>query len=220
MKACAGARPDHAADWHELVLKGQIGTIASRMRPSQPRPAPSDPLRDGMPADRASLLVRGDVRPFTLTGAWASGGALVGSSRSSWRTLRTTRSRCSTHSPRSGRRRAEAVGGGLVRLPRLRVGRPARAGAAAATAARTASRLRARVLRPPAAARPGGALVVRGALDQGRDAALHERRERLAGRLAAGVRERQLWVGGFRTSPPGSAGHVAAVEACRADRGR
>ena len=29
------------------------------------------------------------------------------------------------------------------------------------------------------------------------------------------MRERLLWVGGFRTSPPGSAGHVAAVEACR-----
>jgi len=32
-----------------------------------------------LPPERAALLVRGDERPFALTGAWAGGGALVGS---------------------------------------------------------------------------------------------------------------------------------------------
>ena len=36
-------------------------------------------LRGSVSAADACLLVRGDERPFALPGAWAGGGALVGS---------------------------------------------------------------------------------------------------------------------------------------------
>ena len=169
-----------------------------------------------MPADRASLLVRGDVRPFTLTGAWAGGGALVGSeplvvadpADDPFALLDVQPELEAAGEP-------GAVGGGWFGYLGYGLG----------------ARLEPVPPPPPRPAPlpdfvlgfydhllrldPDGRWWFEALWTKERDGALRERRERLAGRLAAGVRERPVWVGGFRPSPPGATGHLAAVEACR-----
>ena len=169
-----------------------------------------------MPADRASLLVRGDVRPFTLTGAWAGGGALVGSeplvvadpADDPFALLDVQPELEAAGEP-------GAIGGGWFGYLGYGLG----------------ARLEPVPPPPPRPAPlpdfvlgfydhllrldPEGRWWFEALWTKERDAALRERRERLAGRLAAGVRERPVWVGGFRPSPPGATGHLAAVETCR-----
>jgi para-aminobenzoate synthetase/4-amino-4-deoxychorismate lyase len=169
-----------------------------------------------MPADRASLLVRGDVRPFTLTGAWAGGGALVGSeplvvadpSDDPFALLDAQPEVEAAGEP-------GAVGGGWFGYLGYGLGallepvpppppRPAPLPDFALGFYDHLLRLD-----------PEGRWWFEALWTKERDAALRERRGRLAGRLTAGVHERPLWVGAFRASPPGAAGHLAAVEACR-----
>ncbi len=169
-----------------------------------------------MPADRASLLVRGDVRPFTLTGAWAGGGALVGSEPLVVADPADDPFALLDAQPEvEGADEPGAVGGGWFGYLGYGLG----------------SRLEPVPPPPPRPAPlpdfvlgfydhllrldPEGRWWFEALWTEERDAALSERRERLAGRLAAGVRERPVWVGGFRASPPGAAGHLAAVESCR-----
>jgi para-aminobenzoate synthetase/4-amino-4-deoxychorismate lyase len=175
------------------------------------------PLEGDLPAHRGSLLVRGDVRPFTLSGAWAGGGALVGSEP------------LAVAEPdedpfdvldvqaeiESGEKADNAVGGGWFGF--LGYGLGARLEPV-----------------PPSPPRPvplpefalafydhllhldaDGRWWFEALWTEERDAALRERRERLSGRLAAGVRERPVWVGTFRPAAPAAAGQLAAVAACR-----
>jgi para-aminobenzoate synthetase/4-amino-4-deoxychorismate lyase len=174
------------------------------------------PLGGNMAADRASLLVRGDVRPFALTGAWAGGGALVGSEPLVVAEPDDDPFALLDAQPVvEGADAADAVGGGWFGY--LGYGLGARLEPV-----------------PPPPPRPAplpdfvlawydhllrldreGRWWFEALWTEERDAALRERRERLAGRLAAGVRERPVWVGPFKAAAPGAAGHVAAVETCR-----
>jgi para-aminobenzoate synthetase / 4-amino-4-deoxychorismate lyase len=190
------------------------------------------PLEGTMPAHRASLLVRGDKRPFTLTGAWAGGAALVGSeplvvadpTDDPFAVLdRQPTVECTDDADAQEAdgavggdgKAAGAVGGGWFGF--LGYGLGARLEPV-----------------PPSPPRPvplpafalafydhlirldsAGRWWFEALWTEERDAALRERRERLAGRLAAGVRERPVWVGTFRPAAPGAAGHVAAVASCR-----
>ena len=154
-------------------------------------------LDGDLSAAEGCLLVRGDERPFGLAGDWAGGGALVGlraagGRRRGRRSVRVARSPAGGRGRRgrSGERRRRRR---LVRLPRLQPRRTARARAASPAAARAAARLRARLLRPRAAARPRRPLVVRGAVDGRARAELRARLELLRARLAEGVRERPVW---------------------------
>ncbi len=169
-----------------------------------------------MPADRASLLVRGDVRPFTLTGAWAGGGALVGSEPLHVADPADDPIALLDLQPEvEGADEPGAVGGGWFgylgyglggRLEPVPPGPPR-----PAPLPEFALAWYDHLLRLDAE----GRWWFEALWTEERDAALRERRERLAGRLAAGVRERPVWVGSFRPSPPGAAGHLAAVQACR-----
>ena len=175
------------------------------------------PLEADVPAHRASLLVRGDQRPFTLAGAWAGGGALVGSEP-----LAVARADEDPFDVLDVQPEVEpdddahdAVGGGWFGY--LGYGLGARLEPV-----------------PPSPPRPvplpefalafydhllhldaEGRWWFEALWTEERDAALRERRERLSGRLMAGVRERPVWVGTFRPAAPGAAGQLAAVAACR-----
>ena len=100
-------------------------------------------------------ILRGDDRPFALIGAWAGGGALLGSEPV--RVSGPGDDLFALLDDAAGRRRGDAGGGRrrLVRLPRLRGAPPRRAGPPAAAAPGAAARRRARLLRPRAA--PGRA---------------------------------------------------------------
>jgi para-aminobenzoate synthetase / 4-amino-4-deoxychorismate lyase len=175
------------------------------------------PLEGDMPAHRASLLVRGDQRPFTLSGAWAGGGALVGSEPLAVAGRDEDPFAVLDVQPDvdAGEDGGGAVGGGWFGF--LGYGLGARLEPV-----------------PPSPPRPvplpefalafydhllhldaDGLWWFEAFWTEERDAALRERRERLAGRLAAGVRERPVWVGTFRAAAPGAAGQLAAVAACR-----
>jgi para-aminobenzoate synthetase / 4-amino-4-deoxychorismate lyase len=169
-----------------------------------------------MPSDRASLLVRGDVRPFALTGAWAGGGALVGSEPLIVAGPADDPFALVDLQPDvEGADEPGAVGGGWFGY--LGYGLGARIEPVPPPPPRPAPLPEFvlawydHLLRLD----PDGRWWFEALWTEERDAALRERRERLAGRLAAGVRERPVWVGGFRPAAPGAAGHVAAVEACR-----
>ena len=125
------------------------------------------PLEADVPAHRASLLVRGDQRPFTLAGAWAGGGALGDRSRSRSPGPMKTPSTSSTCSRRWSSTARMARSAALVRLSRLRTRGAARAGAPLPASARAVAGVRARLRRPPAPPGCRGPLVVRGALDRG-----------------------------------------------------
>src|SRR5918992_3856566 len=173
-------------------------------------------LEGGVSGAEACLLLRGDRHPFALTGAWAGGGALIGSEP-----VRVADPSADPFSLLDEQPaieedpRDDVVGGGWFGY--LGSGRGARLEPV-----------------PPPPPRPvplpdfvlawydhllrldrDGRWWFEALWTEERDAALRERRERLSGRLSAGVRERPVWVGGFRAAPPGAAGHVAAVEACR-----
>jgi para-aminobenzoate synthetase / 4-amino-4-deoxychorismate lyase len=170
-----------------------------------------------MPAHRGSLLVRGDVRPFTLSGAWAGGGALVGSEPLAIAGPDEDPFDVLDLQPGvdSGEEADGAVGGGWFGF--LGYGLGARLEPV-----------------PPSPPRPvplpeyalafydhllhldsDGRWWFEALWTAEREAALRERRERLSGRLAAGVRERPVWVGTFRPAAPGAPGQLAAVAACR-----
>jgi para-aminobenzoate synthetase/4-amino-4-deoxychorismate lyase len=190
-----------------------------------------------MPAHRASLLVRGDQRPFTLVGAWAGGGALVGSEPLAVAGPDEDPFAILDVQPEV-ERDGELEPGGAVECDG---GGPVGGGAVGDGAVGggwfgfLGYGLGARLEPvPPSPPRPAplpefalafydhllhldtdGRWWFEALWTEERDAALRERRERLSGRLAAGVRERPVWVGTFRPAAPGAAGQVAAVAACR-----
>ena len=175
-----------------------------------------------MPAHRASLLVRGDKRPFTLTGAWAGGAALVGSEPLVVADQTDDPFGVLDRQPTvergddgGGEEAPGAVGGGWFGF--LGYGLGARLEPVPPSPPRPvplpafALAFYDHLLRLDSA----GRWWFEALWTEERDAALRERRERLAGRLAAGVRERPVWVGTFRPAAPGAPGHVAAVASCR-----
>jgi para-aminobenzoate synthetase / 4-amino-4-deoxychorismate lyase len=202
------------------------------MRPPRRARLLAVPLEGTMPAHRASLLVRGDKRPFTLTGAWAGGAALVGSEPLVVADQTDDPFAVLDRQPTVERgddggaeeaagavggdgEAAGAVGGGWFGFLGYGLGarlepvppsppRPVPLPAFALT-------FYDHLLRLDSA----GRWWFEALWTEERDAALRERRGRLAGRLAAGVRERPVWVGTFRPAAPGAAGHVAAVASCR-----
>ncbi len=164
------------------------------------------PLGGDMPADRASLLVRGDVRPFTLTGAWAGGGALVGSEPLHVADPADDPIALLDLQPEVDvADEPGAVGGGWFGYLGYGLGgrlEPVPPGPPRPTPLpEFALAWYDHLLRLDA----DGRWWFEALWTDERDAALRERRERLAGRLAAGVRERPVWVGSFRPSPPGAA---------------
>jgi para-aminobenzoate synthetase / 4-amino-4-deoxychorismate lyase len=175
------------------------------------------PLDGSVPAHRAALLVRGDVRPFALSGAWSGGGALVGSEPLLVADPAEDPFALLDEQPRVelDTEAGDAVGGGWFGYLGYSLG---------ATLEPV----------PPSPPRPAPLPAFALAfydhllhLDESgrwwfealwtdeRAAALEERLARLSGRLSAGVRDRSVWVSGFGIAPPGAAGHVEAVAECR-----
>jgi para-aminobenzoate synthetase/4-amino-4-deoxychorismate lyase len=175
------------------------------------------PLEGSVPAHRGALLVRGDARPFALTGAWAGGGALVGSEPLPVGDAADDPFALLDQQPEieGGTEEEDAVGGGWFGYLGYSLG---------ATVEPV----------PPPPPRPAPLPAFALAfydhllhLDEtgqwwfealwtgAREGALKERLTRLSGRLSAGVRDRTVWVSDFGFTPPGAAGHVRAVAECR-----
>jgi para-aminobenzoate synthetase / 4-amino-4-deoxychorismate lyase len=174
------------------------------------------PLEGDVSAAEACLLLRADRHPFALAGSWAGGGALVGSE--------PVRAADASEDPFAlldeqpvidGQPADGIVGGGWFGYLGYRLG--ARLEPVPPPPPRP-------VPLPPFALAFYDHLLRLDATGRWwfealwtdeRDAALTDRLELLRARLAAGVRERPVRVGEFEPSPPGAAGHLAAVEACR-----
>jgi para-aminobenzoate synthetase/4-amino-4-deoxychorismate lyase len=197
-------------------------------------------LEGDVSAADACLLLRGDRHPFALTGAWAGGGALAGSEP-----LRVADAgedpfalldeqpvvagvgEAAGGGGGGGDSGGAAVGGGD--------GEPGGAAVGGGWFGFLGYGLGARLEPvPPAPPRPvplppfalafydhllrldaAGRWWFEALWTEERDAALRARLEVLRARLAGGVRERPLRVGAFELTPPGAAGHLAAVAACR-----
>jgi aminodeoxychorismate synthase component I len=173
------------------------------------------PLEGGLSASEAALLVRADEHPFALAGDWAGGGALVGSQPLLVAPPDADPFALLDRQPEVEGDASGAVGGGWFGFLGYSLG---------ATLESV----------PPSPPRP--APLPRFALafydhllrldaegrwwfealwtDQ-RDAVLRERLQVLSARLAAGARERRVRVGPLSLAPPGAAGHITAVAACR-----
>ena len=175
------------------------------------------PLEGSVGAGDGALLVRGDDRPFALTGAWAGGGALVGSEPLVVADDLEDPFALVDEQPRvqGVDEDCDAVGGGWFGYLGYRLG----------------ARLEAVPPGPPRpSALPDFALAFYDHMlrldawgrwwfealwSKERAPALSARRDLLARRLSAAARARPLWVGTFEVAPPGAAGHVAAVAECR-----
>ena len=173
-----------------------------------------EPLEAAVPAARAALILRGEDRPFALIGAWAGGGALLGS-----RPVRVSGPgddlfALLDEQPDVAGGDGAAVGGGWVGFlgfearHRVEPGQPPP---------------------PRPVPLPDGALsfydhVVRmdaagrwwfeALVTPAREAAILRRRDELAARLADPPAARPFSTRDWRWTP-GPAGHAAAVEACR-----
>jgi para-aminobenzoate synthetase / 4-amino-4-deoxychorismate lyase len=191
------------------------------------------PLEGGPAAADAALLVRGDAHPFALVGAWAGGGALVGSepvevapddadpfvlvdrqpevvSAGERPAAAAAGERPDAVAPGDG-----AVGGGWFGFLGYGLG----------------SRLEALPPSPPRPAPlprfslgfydhllhldPAGRWWFEALWSEERDSVLRERLQLLRARLSAGVVDRPVRVGAFSPVAPGGAGHLAAVAQCR-----
>ena len=173
------------------------------------------PLAGSVCAAHAALLVRGDERPFALSGGWAGGAALVGSE------------------PVTVGREEDDPFALLDRQPAIEEGGDAVVGGG--WFGYLGYALGARLERVPRSPRrptplPEFSLAYYDHLlrldDHGqwwfealwtaeRDAALRARVEALRARLEKGVERRPIEVGRFAPVAPGAAGHLAAVAACR-----
>ena len=172
-------------------------------------------LRGSVSAADACLLVRGDERPFALPGAWAGGGALVGSE------------------PVAVARADEDPFELLDRQPDVAHGDPAAVGGG--WFGYLGYRLGARLERiPPGPPRPSalpdfalafydhllrldshGQWWFEALWSDARDAVLRRRLGLLRDRLERGATQGQVWVGTLAPSPQDTAGHPEAVAACR-----
>jgi para-aminobenzoate synthetase/4-amino-4-deoxychorismate lyase len=166
-------------------------------------------------AAEGALLVRGDAYPFALAGAWAGGGALVGSEPIEVADPAEDPFELLDRQPAVTDAAAGAVGGGWFGYLGYNLG----------------ARLE-RVPPPPPrhVPLPDFALAFYDHLlrldargrwwfealwSDEREEELTERLELLRERLAEGVRERPVWVGNFQPAPPGGAGHMTAIDECR-----
>jgi para-aminobenzoate synthetase / 4-amino-4-deoxychorismate lyase len=174
------------------------------------------PLEGAVSAAEACLLLRGDRHPFALAGAWADRGALIGSE--------PVRVADTSADPFSllGEQPAieqdptdDVVGGGWFGY--LGYGLGARLEPVPPSPPRLAPlpsfalAFYDHLLRMDAT----GRWWFEALWTDEREAALTDRLGLLRARLAAGVRELPVRVGEIRPAPPGAAGHLAAVEACR-----
>ena len=178
------------------------------------------PLDGEVSTDQACLLVRGDRHPFTLAGAWAGGGALVGSepvrgARPDEDPFALLDAQPSIESPPPAAADAGAVGGGWFGY--LGYGLGARLEPVPPPPPRPAPL-------PPFALAfydhllrvdTSGRWWFEALWTAEREAELESRLALLRARLETGVRERPVRLGQFEPTPPGAAGHVAAVEECR-----
>src|SRR5918992_1213141 len=173
-------------------------------------------LEGGVSGAEACLLLRGDRHPFALTGAWAGGGALIGSEP-----VRVADPSADPFSLLDEQPaieedpRDDVVGGGWFGY--LGYGLGARLEPVPPSPPRPAPL-------PPFAFAFYDHLLRLDATGRwwfealwtdDRDAALTDRLGLLRARLAEGVRERPVRVGDFVATPPGAAGRLAAVGACR-----
>jgi para-aminobenzoate synthetase / 4-amino-4-deoxychorismate lyase len=174
------------------------------------------PLEGTVSAAESCLLLRGDRHPFALVGAWAGGGALVCSE--------PVRLAKASEDPFAlldeqpvieGDAPGDVVAGGWFGY--LGYGLGARLEPVPPPPPRP-------VPLPPFALGfydhllrldSAGRWWFEALWTDDRDAALRARLEALRARLASGVGKRPVRVGDFEPSPPGAAGHLAAVEACR-----
>jgi para-aminobenzoate synthetase / 4-amino-4-deoxychorismate lyase len=170
-------------------------------------------LEGAATAAEGALLARGDAHPFALAGDWAGGGALVGSEPVVVAGAEDDPFSVIDRQPTVDG--DEGVGGGWFGYLGYNLG----------------ARLE-RVPPPPPrhVPLPDFALAFYDHLlrldadgrwwfealwtDERADA-LEARLELLRTRLAEGVRERPVWVGTFQPTPPGGAGHMAAIDECR-----
>ena len=178
-------------------------------------------------AAQACLLLRGDSHPVALTGAWAGGGAVVASEPVRVEGRDEDAFALLDEQPAVG-----PVGGGDPGRPRAAGGDLVGGGWFGYLGYGLGARLDAVPPSPPRPVPlPPFALAFYDHLlrldSQGRwwfealwtDAradALERRLAELRSRLAAGVLERAVRVGDFEPAAPGAAGHLAAVEECRA----
>jgi aminodeoxychorismate synthase component I len=184
-------------------------------------------------AAEGALLVRGDAHPFALAGAWAGGGALVGSEPIAVADPAEDPFELLDRQPTlEGVRPLESPPlKGSDPLSRSDLGRAVGGGWFGYLGYNLGARLE-RVPPPPPrhVALPDFALAFYDHLlhldargrwwfealwSDERDGELTERLELLRGRLAEGVRERPVWVGNFQPAPPGGAGHMTAIDECR-----
>jgi para-aminobenzoate synthetase / 4-amino-4-deoxychorismate lyase len=176
----------------------------------------------------ASLLVRGDERPFALSGEWAGGGALIGSDpvcvappdADPFAVLDLQPAVAAAlegwpEAPRARSLPEGAVGGGWfgslgynlgALVERLPPPPPRRAVLPAFELA-----FYDHLLRRDAE----GRWWFEALWTKARDPALRRRLGLLSKRLAEPLRRRRLSVGSFAAAPPGAAGHLAAVRECR-----
>ncbi|MGH2764016.1 MAG: aminodeoxychorismate synthase component I, partial [Thermoleophilaceae bacterium] len=175
------------------------------------------PLEGGPEAAGAALLVRDDSRPFALVGAWAGARALVGSEPLVVAAAEVDPFSLLDVQPslEGGDQGEGAVGGGWFGF--LGYGLGARVETVPPGPPR-------QVPLPPFALSfydhllrldASGRWWFEALWSDERDAALRQRLELLRRRLAAGVGERPVRVGPLALAPPGAAGHIAAVAACR-----
>ncbi len=172
------------------------------------------PLAGSVPASQAALLVRGDQRPFALSGDWADGAALVGSEPVAVGAEGDDPFALLDRKPAIEEGDA-VVGGGWFGYLGFSLG--------------------ARLERVPSAPRrpvplpefslafydhllrldAGGQWWFEALWTPERETVLNERLEVLRARLAGAVAPRPVEVGTFAAVAPGATGHMAAVAACR-----
>jgi para-aminobenzoate synthetase / 4-amino-4-deoxychorismate lyase len=172
-------------------------------------------LPGSVSAAEAGLLVRGDERPFALSGDWAGGAALVGSEPVTVAHPGDDPFAVLERQPQTADEGDAAVGGGWfgflgyalgARLERVPTGprRPA-------PLPRFYLGFYDHLLRLDEA----GQWWFEALWTAERGGMLQRRLEVLRDRLAEGVARRPVQVGPLAPAAPGAAGHVAAVSACR-----
>ena len=173
------------------------------------------PLEGSVSATDACLLLRDDAHPFALSGGWAGGGALAGSEPVEVATPDADPFALLDRQPRVTGPTEDMVGGGWFGY--LGYGLGARLEPVPPPPPRP-------VLLPPFALAfydhllrldAAGRWWFEALWSERRDAELRRRLNELRDRLARGVRARTVRVGPLAPTPPGAAGHLAAVEACR-----
>jgi para-aminobenzoate synthetase / 4-amino-4-deoxychorismate lyase len=173
------------------------------------------PLAGSVSAAEAALLVRGDQRPFALSGDWAGGAALVGSEPITVAHPEDDPFAVLDRQPKTGDDGDAVVGGGWfgflgyalgARLERVPTGprRPAPLPAFSLAFYDHLLRLDA-----------SGQWWFEALWTAERSGELRRRLDVLSARLAEGVARRPVEVGAFSPVAPGAAGHAGAVAACR-----